>query len=502
MTSSENTWTLSAHSAATDFKLSLTPDVIDGVFKLMDLYEQGRDRFFEFETNYRVETAINDTQDSVAVKYDEEISPISPRQRQRIIIRLSFTFNSGIVELRRNARAEAVSQSSRRTGWLDIFHLPTISLWVDYAGVEHNDSAAREDGAELIFSLAVHESRNTLRPTILPFFIELVNRIGQRSGSNKPAKPSLSTPVADKQITEPLGAAISDSTLQMITAVPDSHVNLRVSLRIDRSELRLSCAPDSNAYVDLKWESGGFLASTTLGKEGLSTVAGSVSGIQSSLSHEFAELGRSCIEAGAKDMAFSVTLCPGAGSQQPGLSVVFDTQLSGQFRLDAFSAWLIFVSVWVDNAPKIQRLEELQARAAADAAGDPLEEMIAPLLARRGPRKLAVAVLLRFRSIDFDANIGVSRTHLEISPIIIRTTSNGEKTDIDIRIGTTKVAATGDVSGQLESSSLVFNTTRRSSRASSELHVTVLSMAIEGGDLSGNLFLADTNILRFQWVHV
>lgn len=242
--------------------------------------------------------------------------------------------------------------------------------------------------------------------------------------------------------------------------------------------------------MDLRWESGGFLVSTTLGSEGVSSVIGSISGVKASLSHEFAEEGRSCIEASAKDLAFSVTLCPGAiDNVQKGLSVVLDTQLSAEFRLEAFSAWLIFTSVWIDNAPKL----DLPLRTAIpEAAASP------PLPVAHDQPKMAVAVIARLRSVDFNANISVSRAKLELTPIILRTLSNGERTEIDLRIGTTSITARGDISGDLCSESLVFSTIRRSSRASASSDPTVLSMSIDAGDLSGNLFLGDTNIVRFH----
>ena len=294
-------------------------------------------------------------------------------------------------------------------------------------------------------------------------------------------------------------ATVSETTMQVITPTSETDIRLRFTLRIDQSELRLSCAPDSNAYVDLKWESGGFMASTSLGKTRMTTVAGSISGVKSSLSHEFAERGRSCTEAGAKDMAFSVTICPSEDEQnQKGLSVVVDTHLAGQFRLDAFSAWLIFTSVWIDNAPKLDvpLRTGIPEVAAPTATPDPTRKSVAA----PERQKMAVAALIRFRAIDFDADIAVSKTKLEITPIELRTISNGEKTEVDLRIGITQVTARGDISGDLRSERLVFNTMRRSSRASNSSEATVLSMSIDAGDLSGNLFLADTNILRFRWV--
>ncbi|ORX35037.1 hypothetical protein BD324DRAFT_652754 [Kockovaella imperatae] len=505
MASTEDTWMLSAHCAATDFKLSLAPDIADGIFKLTDLYSQGRDRFFDLERHYRTEVATAaERSDSVAVKYEEETVPTSPRKRQRIFIRMSYTFNSGIVELHHAGHTEP-QKAPKRHLWLDIFHLPAISLWVDYAEAQADTSPHSEleeseaNASNLVFSFAVHESRNTLRPSILPFFVELANRV-QRRVQEKNERSARDTPKEPKKpISEPLATAISESTLQKIAPTSNA-LRIKLSLRIDRSELRFSCAPDSNAYADLKWESGGFVVTTTLGKPGVSTVSGSISDITSSLSNEFAERGNNCVEAGAKDMAFAITLCPGEGAKQSALSVVFDTQLMGQFRLDAFNSWLVFVAVWVNDAPKLDLLDKLDEAqdSVIDLPTTPLPESQPAGHRRARPNKMAVAILARFRSIDFDANIGVSRAHLLISPIVIRSISNGERTEIDFEIGTTKISALGDISGDLTSESLVFRTMRRSSRSGISPSSTILSMSIEGGDLEGSLFLADTNILRFH----
>jgi len=497
MSSVPEMWSLSAHASATDFKLSLAPDVIDGVFKLIDLYESGKERVAELERQYSIEMANRNTVDSVNAKYEDSATPSPARPRQRIMIRMSYTFNSGIVDIHRsiNDPSYTTGQTSRgRQASHDTFVLPTISVWVDYAGPKPNANNDADAAGVLLFNSAVHESRNTLRPTILPFFVELCNRVERRQQS----RPRRTSVVSADKTAEQVAATVSESTLQVIAPTPGSTIRLEVTLRIDRSELRLSCAPDSNAYVDLKWESGGFMASTSLGGDEPSTVAGSISGVTASLSHEFAEQGRSCVEAGAKDLAFSLTHCDGDEGLEQGLSVVLDTQLAGQFRLDAFSAWLIFTSVWIDNAPKLDI--PLRTAIPEAASSDNVNPTPTATICETGPsrEKLGVAALVRFRTIDFDAEIGVSQAKLEITPIVLRTISNGEKTEVDLSIGTTKITAQGDISGNLCSNKLVFNTMRRSSRASEESESTVLSMSIDAGDLTGNLFLGGTNIFRFQ----
>lgn len=156
MSSKPGVWSLSAHSSATDFKLSLSPDVAEDVYKLIHLYKHGKDRIFELEEQYRLEMAELEYQDSVAAKYEEHHSPVTSRQTQRILVRMSFTFNSGIVELhpassKEDRRMSSLGSHGRplRVGGNDVFILPTISVWTDYAG-------PKSDSAKMIDTEANH----------------------------------------------------------------------------------------------------------------------------------------------------------------------------------------------------------------------------------------------------------------------------------------------------------------------------------------------------------
>lgn len=336
-----------------------------------------------------------------------------------------------------------------------------------------------------------------MRPSILPFFAGLTKRLEKGFKSRSPAAgataaDNAAAPATSPGIAPPVGQGAGPG-LSSLTTTSIGEVKIRLSLRIDRSQLRFSCAPDSNAYMDLRWESGGFVASTTIGDGGVSTLAGSVTGVTMSLSHEFAEEGRSCVESGARDLNFSIAYQPEWRGKQSGLSIVLDTQILAKFRLEAFSAWLIFTSVWVDNAPII----ELPARP-SDAA-EPAPAPTAPPVAQAdaGP-KIGIAVLARIRSIEFDTFIAVSEAKLKIAPIVLHTLSDGQATWIDLEIGVTEVAATGGISGEVRSERLAFKTVRRSSRATANADPTMLSMSIEGGLLSGSLFLGEKNIVRFS----
>ncbi|OCF72268.1 hypothetical protein I204_06644 [Kwoniella mangroviensis CBS 8886] len=493
MSSTPDIWQLSAHCSATDFKLSLSPEVADGVYKLIDLFHHGKERITKLEAHYKSEMAKH-PYESVSAKYDDPSSPAVIRPSQRILVRMSYTFNSGIVELHRglseSERMALNADIKKSRQWHDTVVLPTVSLWMDYSGPQAMNSASDDNGdsdALLLFNAAVHESRNLLRPTILPFFVQVINRMEGR------AKHKVATSTATTQPRpESIPASISEQSVHTMSRTPMEKIRLRFTLRIDKSRLRLSCAPDSNAYVDLKWESGGFLASTTIGGNDVTTVAGTISDVTAYLRHEFAEEGRSCIEAGAKDMAFTIAhrLDDGNGHQK-GLSIVLDTQLSGQFRLEQFSAWLTFAAVWIDSAPPL----DLPPKSAIVEAATSSAPALAPV---PNQQKLAIVALIRFRSIDLDANVGVTNAKLELTPIVLRTISNGEFTEVDLDIGVTQLTAKGDISGDLRSEHLNFHTSRQSSRSAMQAVPTVLSMAIDAGDLTGSLLLQELKVIIFH----
>lgn len=489
MDSSPGSLKVTANCTASDFKLSLTPDIADGISRLTDLYEHGKEHLSAMERDYRTEWAKfeepGQPADTLAEKYDLPADHAA-QTPHKVHVQVSCRFDSGVVELHRtNAAAHAAKERRQSTHqkagrWakeqnLDKFTLPTVSVYAEYSGTENTEDHQRT----LLFNLAVHESHNVLHPTILPFFVDVVTRVERRAESR-------TDPVELPKPSPESAMPITERALERIADAPTGKLRLQVTLRIDRSELRLSCAPDSSAFVDLKWESGGFVASTLLGGKDTTTLAGSVSGVTAYLSHEFAEQGQGCIEAGAKDLVFNLTLCDAdSDSQQRGLSVIVDTQVAVKFRLDAFSAWLIFMAVWVDAAPKFE------IKKPAEAPNIPVNPVAST--------KLSVAVLVRFRSIDFDANVSVTQARLEMTPIVIKTVSDGERSTLKLSIGTTLVTAEGDIFGNLRSESLQFSTVRRSTRATIQSNDSqLLQMKIEGGDLSGNLFIADTNIVRFQ----
>jgi hypothetical protein len=334
----------------------------------------------------------------------------------------------------------------------------------------------------------VHQSRNTLRPSILPFFVQVASRVekrfkSKRSGSIPQPSPGVGSAVSTPDAVE--------TSAPLLAAGGGSVNRLRLTLRIDQSELRFACNPDSQAYVNLRWESGGFLGSTTIGAEEASTFAGTITGVTTNLSHEYDHLGRSCIEASARDLTFSIIHTPNWRDDQAGVSIVMDTRVSAQFRLDLFSAWLTFVAVWVDNAGLDKPL--------IAAIGDPSTVAAAvPTPPTSESKQIGIAILARFQAIDFDADVTVSHAKLKISPVILHTLSNGSRTRVDLQVGKTEITAAGDISGTITVDNFAFETVRKSTRATEDTDPQLLKLELKSGDLRASLFLGEANIVRFH----
>lgn len=168
MSSKPDMWSLSAHCSATDFKLSLAPDVVDGAFQLMDLYDRGKADFARLEKQYREELARHElgtgdhTSADVATSAPtvSEAEPSPTRSGQKVLVRVSFTFNSGVVELHRSADqcemirtvAADVRGRSNRIGWHDNFTLPSISAWLEFAEAGSQPASDRDHASSFVFN--------------------------------------------------------------------------------------------------------------------------------------------------------------------------------------------------------------------------------------------------------------------------------------------------------------------------------------------------------------
>jgi hypothetical protein len=480
ISSQPGSWKVSAHCSATDFRLNLSPTIVDGVFRLIHMYHRGKTHIAQLEKEYRIGLADFGQPDSTLAKYVEESSIPSKLAAQQIFVKMSFTFNSGIV----NLSHKPLDKSHHP----DRLVLPSISVWVDYTGAAIGVDDA-DNGGTLLINSAVHESRNEIKPTIIPFINEWARRIRHHPNDLDHDSSVQSTPTLNQKV-EPTDAGVA--ALDAIAHAPTGRLKVRATLRIDQSELKLLCdvgiSEMSDAFLNLTWSSGGFVASTTLGDYEVTSLAGSITGVTIQMGHQHSAPEKNCLQAGAKDMAFTIAYCPSASrSGRKSLSFVFDTSISSVFRLDSYSAWLCFMAVWANDVWNLNTRTNVPEKEADDQ-----------IVPAAPTQRLAFAIVARFRNIEFDVDLPVTRAQLQIKPLTISATSDGKETNTAVRIGTVNLHGKGDISGDVTSRNLIMHSTRQSSRTRSNTSPSVLVMSINAGDLTGNAYLDDTRIVQFH----
>jgi len=489
ISSEVGSWKVSAHSSASDFELVLSPSIADDVHRLVHMYHRGKTHIAQLEEEYRVGLAKFGQPDSTVTRYVEQSSIPSKLAAQQILVKMSFTFNSGDVLLSHKPRDKTYKP--------DRLKLPTISLWVDYVGASISVDDA-DDGGSLIINSAVHESQNTILPTIIPFIVDLVRRIRHHPNdfangvttkdivTSRNATPA--SALAPAMSAEP--STVGVPALEAIAHAPTGRLKVQFTLRIDHSKLVLSCESGlegmSDACLSLTWSSGGFVASISPGTNETASISGSITGVEIGLQHRHTN--KNCLTASAKDMAFTAVYCPSTNQEtQPVASFVFDTSISAGFRLDAYNAWLCFMAVWADDV----------WRFGTPAKSVAAESDTTPATAGSVDR-LAYAVIARVRNIGFDVTLPVTQAKLQIDPLIIRTTSDGAQTDLAISVGTLNLHAIGEISGDITSRNLAMSSTRQSTRADDNRTSSTVVLAINGGDFTGNAYLEDIRIVQFH----
>ena len=165
-------WQLAALCTATDFRLSIAPDLADAVYNISDLFREGKVHLATLDRQYAEEFARRADRKAVeGVNNSSDLPPPSSekagesgnraaRPRQQVSVRLSFQFASGTVRLHRSPLAAAAHKSpvSRISRVLDTgivsFSLPALSLWVEFAGQSTvHDRPVEDVTAFLLFNL-------------------------------------------------------------------------------------------------------------------------------------------------------------------------------------------------------------------------------------------------------------------------------------------------------------------------------------------------------------
>lgn len=374
----------------------------------------------------------------------------------------------------------------------EVFNLPVVSVWAEYRATPALQKVSKDHGQEpslLMFNSTIFSSRNTLRPTLLPFLTELVTHIEtrMRKVSIRAYPPFPVEPMTPRstQITNKVEQSDAVSSMQIC-----------FSLRIDQSKLELTCQPDVNVVAGLHWESGGFILNVSPGARQV-FFSGSVGGLNIGLKHGF--LSEDCVKLDARNLAFSVSFTrPESDLLQPtnSISIVLDTEILGGVRFSRLQDILCFKAVWLDRIPVLNNQESSEPRSPLSRPNAP-----EPISQSRG---FSTSLLLRIRQLALDVDLGqsISRIKLNLDQTIFRTILAEDISEVDLRVADVLVIANGNISGRARVPACVFQTIRRSEilLREDEGRSRMLEMRLTSGALVVDLESDLQKLLHYRYV--
>ncbi|KZV70698.1 hypothetical protein PENSPDRAFT_752360 [Peniophora sp. CONT] len=482
---------LRIQASVSGFILDLDSSIADHVFSLVDVYRQGKERLERLAANNPRPSGF------VPPKPPKlDIAGNAESGLPTFNILLHLVFLSGKLQM----HSETMRSTNRSTmheafdlhpsDQPEVFSLPILTVWGEYRA--SNASSRKRSGSldvqpsSLVFKSTVHSSENTLRPTLLPFISELVNKVETRlRNANQTAPRVPTTPVPVPKDLATVTSVIEDS--------PASSLQMTFALRIDQSKLQLTCQPDVNVVAGIHWDSGGFVVNVSSGARQVSFMA-NVSGLTIGLKHGF--LSEDCVRLDARNLVFSVSfshLAPEGGERFSYVSVAVDTVVSGAVKFSRLQDVLCFKAVWLDRIPVFNPGVTVPGTPAStdDALIAPrikLPRSASPGSTGSG-QDLITAIAVRVRSVQLDADLGqsISNVRMDMRDVVFRTKLADSASEFSLDVAELNIDATGNLTGRVRMPDFVFRTVRRKN-PERHVHATkMLELSLKSGTLEASL---------------
>lgn len=480
------------------FILDIDPSITGYVFSLVDIYRQGRERV------ERLAAGLPKSVTDAELQSSPEQAPVQLPSERKVSsnILASLNFRSGTVRMHQcvtsiNTQSPSASASDGGSGGAEVFKLPELTLWSQYSTVIQQEDTPGHDMSPstsnlLIFKATVHSSHNVLKPSLLPFVTEVVqsieNRMKKVSTLSVPHSPAIHKSSSSKAEGWAYLQHSSSRTLEMI-----------FSLQIDQSRLELNCKPDANVVAGLHWNNGGFIVSVSPGKEGVS-ISGTIGGLTTSLKHGF--LSDDCANLDARNLNFSINFSKSVSSSRTwinAVSVVVDTEFSGNIRFSRLQDFLVFKAVWLDRIPVFSgEGEDSPVSLSKSSTSSSLSAT------KQG---FDTAILIHVRSIALEADLGQSicTVTLDLKAARARARLTESFSEISVSVDEVDIAARGNLSGYLRMPDFAFRTVqrriRRSSKASQLELNNMLELNLTTGTLDAQLQSDWLWLLQYRCVH-
>ncbi|KAI7958115.1 hypothetical protein MJO29_006332 [Puccinia striiformis f. sp. tritici] len=333
-------------SAPSGITIDMSPSILLIIHAFLDVYERDSHLLVNLLESHTQSSDVDASRHERRLTVEPSIS-LSPTITDPWAIRVDFDTGDGgggkiqlhtfdlaqddadFVEILQRANV-SLGRINVDVAHSDLFFLPGVSAWAVY-----NPISATTDAA-LHVDIVVHSSQNTLNPTLLRFVSQMSAAANQRvfPKSHHAAKStSIKPPIPPAETT--------DSSLLS--------TNLSFGLRIDRSELTITCLP-TRALAKLQWASGVLFASGRIDKKQFNAAC-TISKIAAFLRHEHGF--DSALKAEAGDMVASLdwrALCPATSQHTHTCSVLLKfSELLTEVDFNHLNICLLFKAIWLDQ---------------------------------------------------------------------------------------------------------------------------------------------------------
>ncbi|KAI0762082.1 hypothetical protein BD413DRAFT_680921 [Trametes elegans] len=451
------------------FVLDVDSTIPDFVSSLLEVYRRGKDRVERLGGGLPRSSPITESSPRVEPAQTEERYGALPTSN----ILLSLTFYSGKVRMhskdsssqhRRGVLSTLLYGRGEDMNGAEEFNLPEVSVWGEFRATPAVHKLAgtgqHAEPSTLFFKSTIHSSQNTLRPTLLPFLSEIMSKVEEHMRSSNLKGPQAS-PGPRPHGLLPVVTAAEEPSTRAAQADPVSSMKITFSLRIDQSKLLFTCRPDANVIAGLHWDSGGFIINIAPGARRV-TFTGTVGGLTVALKHGF--LSEDCVKLDARNLNFSMAFArhqPEAGRVSSSISVVLDTEFSGGMRFSRFQDVLCFKAVWLDRIPVFNGGNLTPS----ERPSNPPSALPTPVPTSPVKQELTTAVLLRFRHVELDVDLGqsISSIKLTLDDAVVRTKITEVISELSLSIEQLAILASGNLSGHASMPAFQFQTVRRNS---------------------------------------
>ncbi|KAG8952761.1 hypothetical protein FRC04_003684 [Tulasnella sp. 424] len=350
------------------------------------------------------------------------------------------------------------AEPSGATIGADVVNLPGLSVEASFKGASATERFSGSPEDTVVSNLTIHVqvegSSNVLRPSILPFAVELMRNIERHMGE---------TPedLASSGVTNPSHQPSPTESSGIIPAAMAIKARLQVHfvLAVGPSHLSLTCHPDVNVVAALDWDESSITLGVLPGSNEI-TLGGSVGGIQVSVRHEF--LRDVSFYAKAQELPFMLKLRretnPGGGPSIPSVQVLMKTGFEGWLLFARLQDLLCFKAIWLDRIPVFETRHRPDT-ATTSMAASKLE--ISNDQPSATSLELDITAIFEKTILEVDMGSSITKLSLEVQKFAVHRLQTLRTSSLVITVDQVNLLATQRLSGSLRLPNLGFGTTRQ-----------------------------------------